>query len=82
MIILNIEEKLLEEEQLAIINYRGPPEDMANLINELSAWAEDHEIDVTGPPFAIYYSTPKKEQKILPMMLDYPCKVKLKVVEK
>lgn len=60
MIILNIEEKLVEEEQLAIINYRGPPEDMANLINELSAWAEDHKIDVTGPPFAIYYSTPKE----------------------
>ncbi len=49
----------MEEEQLALINHRGPPEDMGNLIKELSAWAEDNEIQVSGPPFAIYYTMPQ-----------------------
>lgn len=49
----------MEEEQLALINHRGPPEDMGKLMHELSAWAEDNEIQVSGPPFAIYYSMPQ-----------------------
>lgn len=57
---MQIEEKVVLEEQHALINYKGPVEDMGNLINELSAWAEDNEIQIAGPPFAIYYTMPQE----------------------
>ena len=56
---MKIEEKLIEEQRLAIISYIGNVEDMGILIGKLMAWAENNKVQVTGPPFAIYYTSPK-----------------------
>ncbi len=54
-----IEDKIIEEQRLAIINYKGNVEDMGILLGKLMAWAEVNEIEVIGPPFAIYYTSPE-----------------------
>ncbi len=55
---MKIEDKIIEEEKLAIINYKGPVEDMEILLSKLTTWVEVNEIEVNGPPFAMYYTTP------------------------
>ncbi|MDR0900694.1 MAG: GyrI-like domain-containing protein, partial [Methanobrevibacter sp.] len=57
---MKIEDKIIEEERLAIINYKGSVEDMGILLSKLTTWAEINEIELTGPPFAIYYTSPEK----------------------
>ena len=56
---MNIQEKAIDDERLAIINYKGNVEDMGILLAKLMGWAEANEIQVTGPPFAIYYTSPQ-----------------------
>ncbi|KZX17331.1 GyrI-like domain-containing protein [Methanobrevibacter filiformis] len=58
---MEIKEKLVDEEKMAIINYKGNVEDMGILIGKLYTWAELNKINVTGPPFAIYYTLPTTE---------------------
>lgn len=55
---MKIEDKIIEEEKLAIINYKGSVKDMEILISKLTTWVEVNKLEVTGPPFAIYYTTP------------------------
>jgi effector-binding domain-containing protein len=55
---MKIEDKIIEEEKLAIMNYKGPVEYMEILISKLTSWVDVNEVEVTGPPFAIYYTTP------------------------
>ncbi|MDR2967658.1 MAG: GyrI-like domain-containing protein [Methanobacteriaceae archaeon] len=57
---MEIKEKIIEEEKLAIINYKGPVKDMYILISKLTTWVEVNEVETTGPPFAIYYTSPDK----------------------
>jgi len=56
---MEIEDKIIEDSKLAIINYKGNVEDMGILLGKLLAWAEINEIQVTGAPFAIYYTMPE-----------------------
>jgi len=56
---MKIEEKKIDEERLAVINYKGNVEDMGILLGKLMAWAEVSKIQVTGAPFAIYYTSPQ-----------------------
>ena len=55
---MKIEDKIIEEEKLAIINYKGPVEYMEILISKLTTWVDVNEVEVAGPPFAIYYTSP------------------------
>lgn len=54
-----IEDKIIEEERLAIINYKGNVENMGILLEKLMVWVEINEIKVIGTPFAIYYTSPE-----------------------
>jgi effector-binding domain-containing protein len=53
---MKIEDKVIEEQRLAIINYKGNVEDMGILIEKLMAWTVLEKVQVMGPPFAIYYT--------------------------
>jgi len=55
---MTITDKIIEEEKLAIINYKGPVEYMEVLISKLTTWVEFNKVEATGPPFAIYYTIP------------------------
>jgi AraC family transcriptional regulator len=57
---LKIEEKVVEEEQLALITRIGFLEEMDEVLAEVSSWIEDNEVEVSGPPFAIYYTNHQK----------------------
>lgn len=69
---MQIEEKVVAEEQHALINYKGPVEDMGKLINEIAAWAEDNEIETAGAPFAIYYTSPKDDADNVTYDIGFP----------
>lgn len=56
---MEIEDKIIEEERLAIINYKGNVEDMGILIAKLLSWAEANKIKVVGSPFSIYFTSPQ-----------------------
>jgi effector-binding domain-containing protein len=79
---MHIEEKVVEEQQLAVINYKGAPEDMGKLINEISAWAEDNKITLSGPPFAIYYSTPQENAEEIVYDVGFPVDGEVQGTEK
>jgi AraC family transcriptional regulator len=57
---LKIEEKIVEEEQLALITRIGLLEEMDEVMDEVKTWIEDNEVEVAGPPFAIYYTNHQK----------------------
>jgi len=56
---MKIEDKIIEDERLAIINYKGNVEYMGILLDKIMAWAEVNKIQIVGPPFSIYYSSPQ-----------------------
>lgn len=56
-----IEEKKIDDEKIAVINYKGSVENMGLLIDELLAWGETNKIEFIGAPFAIYYTSPQAE---------------------
>ena len=53
---MKFEEKHIPDQKLAVINYKGPIEDMDILVAKLMGWVEEKEITVSGEPFIIYYS--------------------------
>lgn len=53
---MNFEEKHIPDQKLAVINYKGPIEDMDILVAKLMGWVEEEEVDIVGEPFIIYYS--------------------------
>ncbi|WP_303247365.1 GyrI-like domain-containing protein [uncultured Methanobrevibacter sp.] len=53
---MECEEKQIPDQKLAVINYKGPIEDMDVLVAKLMGWVEEEEINVSGEPFIIYYS--------------------------
>jgi len=79
---MQIEEKIVKEQQLAVINYKGAPEDMGKLIYEISAWAEDNEITLSGPPFAIYYSSPQENAEEVVYDIGFPVEGEVQGTEK
>ncbi len=56
---MEIEDKIVEEQRLAIINYIGNVKDMGILIAKLLAWAEVKKVEVIGNPFSIYFTSPQ-----------------------
>ena len=48
--------KIIPDQKLAVINYKGPIEDLDILVSKLVGWAEAEEVEVEGEPFIVYYS--------------------------
>lgn len=53
---MEITDKTIPNQKLAIINYKGPITDLEILVSKLMGWIEDKEITVDSEPFIIYYS--------------------------
>ncbi len=50
------EVKVIPDQKLAVINYKGPIDDLGVLISKLAGWVETEEIEVDGEPFVVYFS--------------------------
>ncbi len=55
---MEIELKKTEEKQVAYIFYKGPVEDMGDLIGEIVDWMMNQKVEMTGPPYSAYYTSP------------------------
>ncbi len=64
---MEINEKTIEDQKVAIMNYKGSLNDMEVLISKLSGWLEVEEIESTGKLFAIFYNNPRtvKENEVV-----------------
>ena len=51
---MEIKEKTIEDQKVAIMNYKGSLNDMEVLIGKLSGWLEVEEIETAGKLFAIF----------------------------
>ncbi len=49
--------KIIPDEKLAVINYKGPIDDLDVLISKIMGWVEAEEIEVLSEPFVVYYSS-------------------------
>ncbi|MBR3139730.1 MAG: GyrI-like domain-containing protein [Methanobrevibacter sp.] len=50
------EVKVIPDQKLAVINYKGPISDLEILISKLMGWVDAENIDVDGEPFIVYFS--------------------------
>lgn len=64
---MEIVEKTIEDQKVAIMNYKGSLNDMEVLIGKLSGWVEVEEIETVGNLFAIFYNNPRtaKENEVV-----------------
>ena len=64
---MEIVEKTIEDQKVAIMNYKGSLKDMEVLIGKLSGWIEVEEIETVGNLFAIFYNNPRtaKENEVV-----------------
>ena len=50
------EVKIIPEEKLGVINYKGPISDLDILVSKLMGWVDAEEIEYEGEPFVVYFS--------------------------
>lgn len=50
------EVKVIPEQKLGVINYKGPITDLDILISKLMGWVDAEEIEYEGEPFVVYFS--------------------------
>ena len=64
---MEIKEKTMEDQKVAIMNYKGSLNDMEVLIGKLTGWVEVEEIETIGNLFAIFYNNPRtaKENEVV-----------------
>jgi AraC family transcriptional regulator len=55
---MEIKVKETEDMQVAYIFYTGPVEDMGDLIGEIVDWMMAQNVEMTGPPYSVYYTSP------------------------
>ncbi len=55
---MEIDLKKTEEQQVAYIFYTGPVEDMGELIEEIVDWMMTQNVEMSGPPYSAYYTSP------------------------
>ncbi|WP_407421008.1 GyrI-like domain-containing protein [Methanobrevibacter sp.] len=48
--------KIIPDQKLAVINYKGPIGDLDILVSKLMGWVEAEEVEADGEPFIIYFS--------------------------
>ncbi|BDZ70779.1 tRNA (N6-threonylcarbamoyladenosine(37)-N6)-methyltransferase TrmO [Methanobacterium petrolearium] len=65
---MKIESKTIEEKQVASISYVGPVEAMGDIINELIDCLMNEGLEITGPPFVVYYTSP---MEVSPIEMEY-----------
>ena len=53
---MDFETKKIPDQKLAVINFKGPIEDMDVLVAKLMGWVESEDVQTEGQPFIIYYS--------------------------
>ena len=64
---MEIVEKTIKDQKVAIMNYKGSLNDMEVLIGKLTGWVEVEEIETIGNLFAIFYNNPRtaKENEVV-----------------
>ena len=64
---MEIKEKIIEDQKVAIMNYKGSLNDMEVLLSQLTGWIEVEEIETVGDLFAIFYNNPRtvKENEVV-----------------
>lgn len=50
------EVKVIPEQKLGVINYKGPIGDLDLLLSKLMGWVDAEDIEVDGEPFIVYFS--------------------------
>ena len=53
---MQIQDKIIPDQKIAVINYKGPISDLEVLLSKLMGWVETEEVETIGEPFVIYYS--------------------------
>ena len=53
---MEYEVKVIPDQKIAVINYKGPIEDLEILVSKLMGWVEAEELEVLSDPFVVYYS--------------------------
>ena len=48
--------KVIPEQKLAVINYKGPIDDLDILVSKLAGWVDAENIEVDGDLFVVYFS--------------------------
>ena len=48
--------KIIPDQKLAVINYKGPIDDLDILISKLADWIDAEDVETEGDPFIVYYS--------------------------
>ena len=64
---MEIKEKIIKDQKVAIMNYKGSLNDMEVLLSQLTGWIEVEEIETVGDLFAIFYNNPRtvKENEVV-----------------
>lgn len=64
---MEIQEKTIADQKVAIMNYKGSLDDMEVLISKLTGWIEIEEVETDGNLFAIFYNNPRtvKENEVV-----------------
>lgn len=65
---MEIEVKKVEERQVAYIYHKGSYEELGELIGSVVRWLDTKDLQIAGPPFCIYYNSPKE---VPPEELEY-----------
>lgn len=65
---MKIDSKTIEEKQVASISHVGLVEDMGELIGELAGWTMKKGLQITEPPFVVYYTSPLE---VPPQKMEY-----------
>ena len=50
------EVKIIPDQKLGVINYKGPIADLEILVSKLMGWVDADEIEIEGEPFIVYFS--------------------------
>ena len=53
---MQIQDKIIPDQKIAVINYKGPISDLGVLLSKLMGWVETEDVETVGEPFIIYYS--------------------------
>lgn len=57
---MDIEDKIVPDQMIAVIKHKGPLSDIGVLTARLLGWVETEEIETAGDVFAIYYNNIKR----------------------
>jgi len=55
---IEIELKNTEEQEVTYLFYVGSVEDMGDLIGAIADWMVSQNVEMTGPPYSAYYTSP------------------------